>query len=334
MRAIVLLGVLGFVPAANASFIININSGAGLSGNVAAVAAFSRAADTWEALFSDNITININADLAALGSGTIGSTTAVSLSGGYTTIRNAMAAEGVTDATRAIMASLPTAAQFVATVPPSFSLSGNTVLTKANAKALGFAGLDGLFGASDGTITFSSLFSFDYDNSNGVTPGTMDFETVATHEIGHLLGFVSVVDHVDATLATPSAISMTPLDLYRFASGGAPTLAAQFSTAARNFVPGASAVFSDSVLSYSMSTGVAHGDGHQASHWKDDNLTSTYIGIMDPTLSLGVQEAVTAADIRAMSLIGYNLAPQVPEPGTVALMFGGGIFLLIRRRRQ
>jgi hypothetical protein len=163
----------------------------------------------------------------------------------------------------------------------------------------------------------------------------MDFETVAAHEIGHLLGFVSLVDEIDYYMShaqTVSTLSPYPLDLYRFASGSAPGSAAAFSTAPRNFVPGGTKVFSDTALSYSLSTGLTQGDGRQASHWKDDALTSSYIGIMDPTLAYGVTEAISAADIRAMSLIGYDLV--APEPGTITLLFSGALLLVARRRRK
>jgi hypothetical protein len=41
-----------------------------------------------------------------------------------------------------------------------------------------------------------------------------------------------------------------------------------------------------------FSTGLYQGDGNQASHWKDDVLTGSFIGIMDPTAGLGVSHCV------------------------------------------
>src|SRR5687768_11251915 len=159
---------------------ITIVAGAGLAGNAPALAAFNRAAVAWSSHFSDPINVMINADLADLGNGgVIGSANSVSLAGSYNLVRNQMVADASDEADDTIVASLPTAAQFTAGINAGFTLSGNIALTKANAKALGFTGLDAVFGVSDGTITFNNQFGFDYDNSNGITPGTMDFETVA-----------------------------------------------------------------------------------------------------------------------------------------------------------
>lgn len=308
---------------------ITLTPDAGLAANTTALGAFQRAANTWSNLFADPINVNINAGLAALASPTtIGSTNATFLSGGYTTVRNAVVNDAADEPGNAIVASLPTAVQFSAFVPAGFGLSGAILLTSANAKALGFTPLV----ATDGTITFNSLFSFDYDNSDGVGAGLIDFETVALHEIGHVLGFISAVDTVDALRANnqTGSFAFTTLDLFRFNVANNPTTAAQFTTNTRSFVPGAAAVFSDSVSSWAMSTGVATGDGHQASHWKDDGITGNYLGVMDPTLPSGVVEPLTFADMRAFDLIGYEL---VPEPATYALV-GLCLAAIVARRKR
>ncbi len=324
-------------PALNlGTFDIVIQAGSSLSGNAAALAAFNRAAQAWEARISNPVTITINADLASLGSGIIGSASSVILQGEYSEIRDQL----VSNATKPITASLPTAAQFSATVPAGTSYNGMVLGTKANLKAMGFGGLDEDFGISDATITFSNSFSFDYDNSDGVGAGMMDFETVAAHEIGHALGFTSIVDSVNA-----GATSFGPmvLDLYRFANNTAadPSTTGEFTNFSRNLVPGTDAI-TDIINGFAaerrMSTGVSSmtfpgTDGRQASHWKADELTGEYIGMMDPTLEFGVAQSLTEADFEALGLIGYNISP-VPE-------FSNGIFGLacvlsalgLRRRR-
>lgn len=325
-------------------FDIVINPGPALAGNAAALAAFNRAAAQWEARISNPITVNITADLAPLGSGIIGSAGSVILQASYNTIRNQMVVSAALESDDAIVAFLPTAATpFTATLPVGKSLDGNLLLTKANAKALGFTGLES-FGVSDATITFSTAFSFDYDNSNGVTVGTMDFETVAAHEIGHALGFISSVDDVDQAQfepVPPTQFAPTTLDLFRFNIANSPTTAAEFMTFARDMTPGNNAV-TDFVLptlglsgtEFRMSTGLTNGDGRQASHWKDDVLTGTYIGMLDPTLGFGTIQQISEADFRSLDLIGYNIS-AIPEPGTYALgMLGLASLYWLRRTRM
>jgi MYXO-CTERM domain-containing protein len=75
---------------------------------------------------------------------------------------------------------------------------------------------------------------------------------------------------------------------------------------------------------------VDHGDGDQASHWKD----GLSIGLMDPTLNFAELSLITAADVRALDLIGWDV---VPEPstyaaGAFALLAVGGGWLRARRR--
>ena len=300
------------------SFNIVLNMGSGLSGNAAASAAFNRAANHWVSYFSDPITITIDANLASLGSGIIGSTGSVLLQASFDTIRNAMVTDASDEPSNGIVGSLPTASQFSTLLPSGFTYNGNISATKANLKALGFVGLDTAFGSSDASITFNSGFSFDYDNSDGVGAGLIDFETVATHEIGHALGFVSRVDNIDG--AVPGTVGATTLDLFRFDStaGNNPSTTSEFTSKPRDLRPGGSPIFDDiSGNEYPFSTGLTQGDGRQASHWKD-NLG---LGVMDPTLAAQEIEAISLLDLRAFDLIGYDLAP-VPEPSTWAGIIG------------
>ena len=192
---------------------------AGLAANPAALDAFRRAAAQWEAVISSPVTVTIGAGLANLGDpDLIGQTRPTTLSGSYTRVRDAIVA---VHQDQPVIAAMPTAAQFTASIRAGFTLDGTLSATKANLKALGFADLDATFGPSDATITFNSTFSFDFDNRDGVTADTIDFETVAAHEIGHVLGFSSSVDVIDTVSPRPvRAGSARPAAIRRRRGGG------------------------------------------------------------------------------------------------------------------
>lgn len=323
-RLFVVLAVLLMAGApASANMVISLTSGSSLSSNTDALAAFNRAIATWEALFTDSITINITADFGSLGSGVLGSTSAVSSTVSYADLRSFLVADETGYANQAVTDALP--GSLTVSLPSGFTYSGNAQVTKANLKALGYAGADS---TPDGTLTFSNTYSFDFDNSDGVTG--IDFESVVLHEIGHVLGFISSVDRVDQL--SSGSISVRPIDLFRIAASTTLTDLASFTSATRELTPGVEANFADSVVSYAMSTGSSKGDGHQASHWKADEITGTNIGLFDPTLASGVIQGLTFADIYALDVTGYDLI-QTPEPATFGLMAGALVWFAMRRRR-
>ncbi len=326
------------VAPSSGAFDIILNPNATLAGNASALAAFERAAASWEGLISDPITVNIDVGLQSLDPGVLASAGSVLLSAGYDVIRNQMVVDASFDGDDAIVAALPTFAESSFSTPTGFVASGNLTANKASLKAMGFSGLDSTFGANDATINFSTNFSFDYDNSDGVGSGLIDFETVALHEIGHALGFTSSVDEVDFLAQTPPGagdpdINVDPrvLDLFRFAAGSEPGDETAFTNAARSLEPNVAAVFSDTELEGGMSTGAFTGDGRQASHWQDNDLTGTLLGIMDPTLATQQVVDLDVLDLRSLDLIGYDIS-FVPEPSTLWLAFGG-LMLCHRRRR-
>jgi len=324
------------------SFSININAGAGLLANAPAMTAFTRAAAQWEAWISDPITVNIDANMEDMGSTTIiGSTFTVILYGDdYAEIRDAVVADAANESDDAIVAFLPTEAQFSASVPAGMAVSTLSA-AKANLKALGFTGLDAQFGATDANITFNTQFAFDYDNSNGVSAGTMDFETVAAHELGHALGFISEVDHADQLVNLGLTGTLVPrtLDLFRFENGDSndPATTGQFTSMPRSLAPNVDAI-TDEITPIGfdgaeerMSTGAFTGDGRQASHWKDNFFTGDLVGVMDPTLPSGTVMPLDLPDLRALDLIGYEIV--TPEPATLCAVALGSLLILRKRRR-
>ncbi len=315
------------------AFDIVLNPNATLSTNTAALAAFERAAANWEQYISDPIIVTIDAGFSSLGPGILGSTSPVVLSNTYDSIRDLIVTDATDEGADDLVATrVPTRAQFSALLPGGFTLTNSLLVNKANLKALGIAGLDQQFGVADGTINFSTNFNFDFDNSDTMNTNFTDFETVATHEIGHLLGFISSVDTVDRNAS--GAISPFTLDLFRFANntaGSDPSTLPQFMTNARSLLTGGDSITDDVNSEFRMSTGVNKGDGRQASHWKDGDLMGgNVIGVMDPTLAAGQVIEITNADLRAFDLIGYDIAfqPVPAPPAVVSLGIGGLVGLL------
>ncbi|HEX4792568.1 MAG TPA: NF038122 family metalloprotease, partial [Humisphaera sp.] len=317
--------------------------------NSDALAAFNRAANAWSSQITSAFPVNIviDADMVNLGAtNVIGQTSftgGAALNQPYNLVRNAMAARAGRPGD-AVLGSLPTQAQVAAHVPDGFVSNNQPIsysldtqhigILRANQKALGILSpSDPSYNSPDAIIQFNTLFNFDY-RGNVVDPSKMDFQTVATHEIGHVLGFTSDVDDFDFSVSSAQSLSddLTTLDMFRFNANELPT-AANFATAARELRPGQASFTYDLTHKYAMSTGALNGDGHQASHWQDDeDFTGSgqLIGIMDPTLNFGTIETIHDSDLRAMELMGYD---TVPEPGCLALVGFATIALLKRRRR-
>ena len=320
---------------------IDIIAGAGLGGS--ALDAFERAAAQWEVRIADPILVTINADLLDLGANNLlGQASSTLLIGDYVLLRNALIDDAALEADDAIVASLPTAAAFNPTLPTGIVKGDGIIGTKANLKALGFADLDTTFGVSDGIIEFNSNFTFDFDRIDGIVG--IDFETVAAHEIGHTLGFISMVDFVDQIIGgivvNPGEVSPTTLDLFRFSAAPPPPIVnpsnpSEFATLPREMRSDEDAIFDDTAVEFAMSTGAFTGDGRQASHFKDDSITGVHIGIMEPTLAAGVAFDVSEADFRALDVIGYDIVTApVPLPAPLLLLLSGvaGLAAVGRRR--
>lgn len=310
---------------------------------------FAAAGAFWSSTFRDDVTINIEIDYPALGAGTLGSTDLRTVGIAYAAVRTALVADRTSADDFVAAANLPAgpALSFVtnneATGAVELDANGsvNNValdVARANAKALGFSApgvIDPNDALVDAAISFSSNFSWDFDPSDGISPGAIDFRGVAIHEIGHAMGFVSGVDVVDfvsyprgdatyrGTELDPYAV-FSVLDLYRrgarngggldFATGG---------TGANN--PYFSLDGGVTALA-TFATGRLNGDGRQASHWKD-NLG---LGILDPTFGFGQTGVVTPLDVLAFDVIGYDLV-GVPEPATLVIGIPAAAVIALRR---
>ncbi len=320
---------------------LTFSFGAG-TGNASADLGFQLAANFLSSRFSDNINVTIDTGFAALSPGILGQAGSALQNFSYSTFRTAAVNDVTSTSDATFVGNLPLGSFSMymnrtldngnSAVPYVDNTGANTTsiqLTTANARALGMTG----FAGTDAQITFSSLFTWDFDNTDGITPGAIDFVGVAIHELMHAMGFVSNVDDVDFSpnLADDSYFP-TPLD---FTRQSAASIAAgariDFTADARakffsldagvtNLTPGVNGGFS---------TGVNFGDARQASHWKD-NLGW---GIMDPTSQpAGTANVVTTLDLQALDIIGWN-PKAVPEPSSIVLVGLSALVVGFRRRR-
>ena len=352
VSVLVFLSCVGVSQAA-----LTFNFGAG-TGNAQADAGFAAAGARWSALFTDSVTINIQIGFGGLPGGVLAAANSSEADYTYTNVRSSLIIDSTSADDALAVAHLPNVSAGSAfnvminrtTDNPNGSASATPFLdtagantttihmSHANAKALGLRSANDA--TQDAQITFGDTFTWDFDPSDGITAGAYDFVGIATHEIGHSLGFISGVDILDGNAPpvngpfhSDAFTYVSTLDLYRrstlsLANGGDNTLdwVASNSGAAPYF-----SLDGGTTNLALFSTGINFGDGRQASHWKD----SLGIGVMDPTAATGEQLLISALDIRGFDAIGWNLASAtVPEPSPLALVVLGISALGIIRRRR
>ncbi|MEP4077131.1 NF038122 family metalloprotease [Haloferula sp.] len=306
---------------------------------------FNEAGAFWSSVFSDDITLNMNVGTAALSEGVLAEAGSSTATVNYSSFLTQITADSTTTTDTSALSSLSGGSSFDMLINrtsnnPNGSGSAtayldnngdannsNIRLTTANARALGYTFAPGVV---DAGITFGKAFDFDYDASDGITPEFYDFVGIATHEIGHALGFVSGVDILDGN--SPGAngpfsddqfVFVSPLDLFRYSAASAAVGVIDWTASSTDKY---FSLDGGTTSLAGFSEGRTHGDGQQASHWKD-NLG---IGILDPTAATGENLFASALDLIALDAIGYDF---VPEPSSGLLGLFGGLFLFRRRRK-
>ena len=195
-------------------------------------------------------------------------------------------------------------------------------LTSANAKALGLSLTNA--NAIDSYIVMSDLSGlllpdWDYNTRRDSSPHwySLDYTSVAIHEIGHALGFISGIDSAlvaDVQASVQQNLDRlnrtSALDMFRYSTktedeenlhlavgidsyfslDGGETPLAHFSTGTQDLGLGF--------------------DGFQGSHWKQQ---SNELGIMDPLISLGERREVQALDLKAFDIMGWDLRSDLRD---------------------
>jgi hypothetical protein len=284
-----------------------------------AIDGFNAAGSLWSAILKDNVTVNVDINFTNLSAGTLGETSSYTRSYGYDRIYNALTTDRTSADDNIAVNSLSRGSTFnllvnrtannpngAGNATPYLDSNGDannkTInLTTANAKALGLAGNGS---SADASIAFSNLFNWDFNRNDGITTGAYDFVGIATHEIGHALGFNSGVDILDGnssgTFYNDNQFPyVSPLDLFRYSNDSRNVNAIDWTAdkRAKYFsIDGGATKIAD------FSTGDIFGDGRQNGHWQD-NLG---LGILDPTISPGELLAISENDKRAFDVIGWN----------------------------
>lgn len=302
VRSVVIgLAALGMLaqPAAALTFSFSTIQGDTLNANQAA--AFQAAADAWSSALSNNIVVPLQIGFANLDPSILGGSSPIIYGIDASSVKSALASHATSADDRAAVASLP-----------NYAAGTTLTVNGAQAQALSFNVL-----GSDGSIEFNSNQAFSTSRSaqGTVAAGTFDLIGVAEHEIGHILGFISAID----TAGLPSTI----LDQFRFTAPGV-----------RNTTRVNGSYFSldsGTTAIAGFSPGGASNDNYQASHWAQGTGA-----LLDPAIAPGMVENITPLDLRALDVIGFDLAAStptsVPEPASLSILAVGLLGLVVRRR--
>lgn len=308
---------------------------------------FMAAAARWSDLLRDDVTINLTVGFNPLDPGILGQAGSARQLYSYSTFRTSLTNDITSTADTTATSSLPGGSTFgmllnrTANSPNGagsampFVDNDNDAnnrgvrITTAEAKALGLAPtmqtLAGCLAACDAFIQFNSNFTFDFNAADGINASAFDFVGVAAHEIGHSLGFISGVDILDINSTAPDLFPdsefsyVSGLDMFRYSAQSAALGVIDWTADDRDKY---FSIDGGVTAGPQFSTGMLHGDGRQASHWKDD----MFIGLMDPTAGMGEALQISRNDLLAMDVIGWDVSP-IPEPSGVA-MLGAGLLLL------
>ena len=192
-------------------------------------------------------------------------------------------------------------------------------ITNANSKSLGLSKnegdkLDGYILINDLTGDSEVAWSYDALRSNSIGDNEIDLVSVAMHEIGHVLGFVSGIDdgewlevlaesrEEEKEIEDKDFKFASPLDLYRYSDSSPEPGKIDLSVGGNPFfsIDGGNNNLGNFANGEYTQFG---GDGYQASHWQQYSSQ----GIMNPVLPEGQTRNISSQDLTALDVIGWDI---------------------------
>ena len=289
---------------------------------------FEMAGEIWSSYLSDDVTINIYVESTnELPEDVIGA----ALPGKkkkekFEKVKGALADDATSTDDQLAVANLPAEDKEFGILVDGQELDKTKEfrLTNANAKSLGLLNeeqdkLDGYILVND--LTSNSDIAWDYDplRSDGIQGNEVDFLSVAMHEIGHILGFVSGIDddewlnvlteseEEDKEIKDKDFKFASTLDLYRYSDSSPSSGEIDLSVGGNPYfsIDGGNTNLGSFANGEYTQFG---GDGYQASHWEQNSSQ----GVMDPILPVGQRRDISNLDLTAMDVIGWdiNTAPS------------------------
>ncbi len=181
-------------------------------------------------------------------------------------------------------------------------------LTRANAKAVGM--INPHHKALDGVILMNKLNNLNYGwntnyLSNSVGHSKFDLTSVAKHEIGHALGFVSSMDYFDSSNyddRNARNATFTSFDMFRRGASTQMWGTIDMSNDSQSYFSLDNGSTLIGLLSTGQDTSLG-ADGYQGSHWSAfDNVED----LMDPTLPTNRRRMANYKDLTALDVIGWD----------------------------
>jgi hypothetical protein len=193
----------------------------------------------------------------------------------------------------AVVASMPLLNPVYTVRNPGVTIYNSVLsLPQALAKALGQKTPPTI---SDGAITISSKYKYDFDRSDGITAGQYDFTGIVAHELLHVMGIRSGVLNVDGG---GKAVYPYALDLFRWSVGAD-------GKAVRDMSADKVAKFfslKGELTPYLFSTGIKYGNKQSPDHWYPG-----VNGVMIPQTPTGKRLDATELDWMVMDALGWTI---------------------------